>query len=209
MHFRVTAKGEDQGEFILRMPGVHNVRNALATIALCDEQQVHIEATRKALADFEGVQRRFSERGQVNGITVIDDYGHHPTELTATLAAARNAYPDQRIVASFQPHRYTRVRDHLEAFAASLDPADVVVLTDVYPAGEKPIPGADTEALLGLIRERSPSGRLIVHEPSVDDLCDTLLDLAKEGDIVLTLGAGSITHSSYRLVEKLRERTTL
>ena len=137
--FRVTARGKDEGEFTVAMPGLHNVRNALACIALCDEQQVHREVTREALANFAGVQRRFSHRGEVDGVHVYDDYGHHPTEIRATLQAARAAFPDARIVAAFQPHRYSRVRNHFDEFVDAFDGADLTVLTDIYPAGEAPI----------------------------------------------------------------------
>jgi UDP-N-acetylmuramate--alanine ligase len=203
--FRVNARGEDQGVFTLSMPGRHNVLNALATIALCDEQQVHIEITRKALADFAGVQRRFTLRGEVDGVTVVDDYGHHPTEIRATLSGARSSYPDRRVIAVVQPHRYSRVRDHLDEFPGSLDDADVVIITDIYAAGESPIDGISGGRLAELIRARR-SGRTVVHQPEFDALADTVLELSRSGDIVLTLGAGSITHASVTLVERLTAR---
>jgi UDP-N-acetylmuramate--alanine ligase len=207
--FRVLAHGEDRGTFELAMPGRHNVQNALAAIALCDEQGVSTAVSRKALAEFGGVQRRFTLRGEVGEIAIVDDYGHHPTELRATLAAARIAYPQRRIVAAFQPHRYTRVRDHLEDFAASLDEADLVVLTPIYAAGEPPIPGIDSERLASLIRERKPGREvLLVDDPLAqgDPVAATtklLCERCQPGDLTLTLGAGSITRVSHALVEAL------
>jgi UDP-N-acetylmuramate--alanine ligase len=202
VRFRAIARGEDKGEFVLHMPGRHNVLNALATIALCDEQQVHVEITREALSEFSGVQRRFTVRAEAGGIAVVDDYAHHPTEVRATLAGARGAYPDRRIVAAFQPHRYTRVRDHLEGFAAALDEADVVVLTDVYAAGETPIPGVDAARLCERLRARRPE-RPVEFVPGVDELAEHLATIAREGDVVLTLGAGSITRASFDLAQRL------
>jgi UDP-N-acetylmuramate--alanine ligase len=203
-HFRVIARGEDQGVFSLAMPGRHNVLNALATIALCDEQQVHIEITRKALAEFAGVQRRFTLRGEVGGVTVVDDYGHHPTEIRATLAGARTSYPDHRLVAVLQPHRYTRVRDNLDEFPGALDDADVVIVTDVYPAGEAPIEGISGKRLAELIRDRR-EGRTVLHQPELETLTEALAELARAGDLFVTLGAGSITRTSVALVEHLSE----
>ncbi|EDM77608.1 UDP-N-acetylmuramate--alanine ligase [Plesiocystis pacifica SIR-1] len=209
-HFRVTAHGEDRGRFELAMPGRHNVLNALATIALCDEQGVSTEVTRKALREFQGVQRRFTVRGDVDGVVVVDDYGHHPTELRATLAAARDAAPTRRLVATFQPHRYTRLRNHYEDFAASLDAADLVVLTPVYAAGEQPIEGYSAEGLGSLLRARKPERPVVLVGPQslgraevVEVTTRRLHELCASGDIVLTLGAGTITQVSHRLVEAL------
>ena len=202
--FRVLAHGEDRGEFELSMPGRHNILNALATIALCDEQGVASEISRKALSEFAGVQRRFTRRGEVGGVAVVDDYGHHPTELRATLAAARGAYPERRIVAAFQPHRYTRVRNHLDDFAASLDDADLVVLTPIYRAGEKPIEGITSERLAALVRKRKPGREVLVVAESSDVVAATtalLQTLLRAGDLALTLGAGSITEVSHALVD--------
>ena len=209
--FRVLAHGEDRGEFELSMPGRHNILNALATIALCDEQGVSSEITRKALSEFAGVQRRFTRRGEVGGVAVVDDYGHHPTELRATLAAARGAYPSRRIVAAFQPHRYTRVRDHLDQFAASLDDADLVVLTPIYRAGEKPIEGISSARLAELARARKPGREVLLVEVEeggdvVERTTELLSTLLRKGDLALTLGAGSITKVSHALVDA-RART--
>ncbi|MCB9753893.1 MAG: UDP-N-acetylmuramate--L-alanine ligase [Myxococcales bacterium] len=200
--FRVTARGQDLGEFTLHMPGRHNVLNAVATIAVCDDQEVDIEVTRRALAEFAGVQRRFTVRGTAGGVLVVDDYGHHPTELRATLAGARTSYPHQRLIAAFQPHRYTRVRDHLEAFAESLDAADVVVLTDIYRAGEQPIEGVTIERLVERTRARRPD-RPVVLVRELEALTGSLFELSRPGDVIITLGAGSITNVSVELATRL------
>ncbi len=205
--FRVLAHGEDHGSFELAMPGRHNVLNALAAIALCDEQGVSTAVSQKALAGFSGVQRRFTLRGEVGDVAVVDDYGHHPTELRATLAAARVAYPQRRIIAAFQPHRYTRVRDHLEDFAASLDDADLVVLTPIYAAGEAPIEGIDSERLANQIRARKPEREVLLIDDDGDPVAATtslLSQRCEPGDLALTLGAGSITRVSHALVDALR-----
>lgn len=201
-HFHTLVRGTDHGEFTLHMPGIHNVANALAAIAIADELEVPIEITRAALAGFEGVQRRFTIRGEARGVMVVDDYGHHPTEVRATLAGARTSFPTRRIVAALQPHRYSRLRDNLEGFAACLDLADVVVVTDVYPAGEAPIPGIDAARLVELVTARVPD-RPVLHEPDVTALPARLAALAEPGDLVLTLGAGNITRCGPQLVSLL------
>jgi UDP-N-acetylmuramate--alanine ligase len=184
------------------MPGVHNVGNALAAIVIADELEIPIEVTRAALAGFEGVQRRFTIRGESKGVLVVDDYGHHPTEIRATLAGARTSYPSRRIVAALQPHRYTRLRDNLEGFAACLDAADIVVVTDVYAAGEAPIPGIDSKRLVELAQARMPD-RLVIHEGAIAELPARLAAIAEPGDLVLTLGAGNITRAGPVLLELL------
>jgi UDP-N-acetylmuramate--alanine ligase len=201
--FHVVVRGADRGEFALHMPGVHNVGNALAAIAIADELEVPIEVTRRALAEFEGVQRRFTIRGEIGDVMVVDDYGHHPTEIRATLAGARTSFPTRRLVAALQPHRYTRLRDNMEGFAACLDAADVVVVTDVYPAGEPPIAGVHAARLVELVRARNPE-RIVVHEPDVAAMPARLAALALPGDLVLTLGAGNITRTGPALLELLR-----
>ena len=187
------------------MPGVHNVLNALAVIAVCDAQEVPRAVTSAALEEFTGVQRRFSVRGTAGGVMVVDDYGHHPTEIRATLAGARTSYPERRLVAVFQPHRHSRVRDHLEGFADCLDLADEVVLTDIYAAGEAPIPGVSIERLLELTRARVP-GRSVRLERSVAGLAERLSEGTCPGDLEITLGAGSITRVSHELAAILGAR---
>jgi UDP-N-acetylmuramate--alanine ligase len=200
--FRVVVRGRDRGEFSLAMPGVHNVRNALAAIAIADEYAVDPEVTRQALATFAGVQRRFTLRGQARGVVVVDDYGHHPTEIAATLAGARQCYGEHRLVAVLQPHRYTRLRDNFEAFVGCLDLAHLVVLTDIYSAGEPPLPGITVHALAERLRARTP-GRTVVVEPDFERVPERVAEHVTAGDLVLTLGAGSITRVGPRLLERL------
>jgi UDP-N-acetylmuramate--alanine ligase len=180
---------------LLNAPGVHNVRNALAAIAVADELGVPDEAILAALADFTGVGRRFQRYGEIAArdgghFTLIDDYGHHPVEMQVTLAAARGAFPGRRLVLAFQPHRYTRTRDLFEDFVRVLPSADAVLLAEVYAAGEPPIVAADGRALSRALRV---AGR--VEPVFVEDIAtmpQAILDLARDGDVVLAMGAGSI-----------------
>jgi UDP-N-acetylmuramate--alanine ligase len=189
----------------LNLPGRHNVLNALAAIAVATELEIDDEAIRRALAEFQGIDRRLQTLGELatarGHITVIDDYAHHPTEIAATLEAARQGWPDRRIVLVFQPHRYTRTRDLLDAFAKALSEPDALVVAEVYPAGEAPIAGADATALCRAIRSR---GRI---EPvmlgSLDELPRALADLVRDGDVVLTMGAGSIGAAARELPRQL------
>ena len=181
----------------LAAAGVHNVRNALAAIAIGREVGVTDAAIAKALAEFKGVDRRFQRHGDValdggGAFTLIDDYGHHPVEVAATLAAVRESFPGRRIVLAFQPHRYTRTRDLFEDFVRVLGSVDALVLADVYPAGEPPIMAADGRALARAVRV---AGRVEpVFVESIGDLHGAIRAIARDGDIVVTMGAGSIGH---------------
>ncbi len=178
----------------LHLPGMHNVRNALAAIAVADELQIGSDAVVKALADFEGIDRRFQQMGVVKttegSVLLVDDYGHHPTEIAATLSAARTGWPGKRVVLVFQPHRYSRTRDLMDDFATVLCDADVLVLLEVYAAGEEPIAAADGRAMARAVRTRGSVEPVFVE--SLDDLQPVLLDLIEDGDLVLTMGAGDI-----------------
>ena len=194
---------ETLGELELSVPGMHSVRNALAAIAVGLELDVPFKKIASALAEFRGAERRFENRGVVNGITVIDDYGHHPTEIAAVLAAARAANPP-RIVVAFQPHRYTRTRDLMNEFGVALAGADEVVLTGIYAASEDPIPGVTIEALAAAVNQaRSAPVHLV---PRLDDVAARVADIARPGDLVITLGAGSIGGLATTLVEELGRR---
>jgi len=187
----------------LNLPGEHNVRNALAAIAVATEVGADDAAILKALAEFSGVGRRFQRYGEVKlpgggSFTLIDDYGHHPTEMAATLAAARGAFPGRRIVVAFQPHRYTRTRDCFEDFVRVLGQADVVLLTEVYAAGEAPIVAADGRALARALRIAGKIEPLFVE--NVADLPRAILSIARDGDVVITLGAGSIGATPAQLM---------
>jgi UDP-N-acetylmuramate--alanine ligase len=179
----------------LNLPGVHNVQNALAAIAVGREVGVADAAIARALAEFHGVDRRFQRHGEVDiagggAYTLIDDYGHHPAEMEATIAAARGSFPDRRLVLAFQPHRYTRTRDLFEDFVKVLSTVDALVLTDVYPAGETPIVAADGRALARAVRVAGKVEPVFVE--SVADMPAALRALVRDGDVVVTMGAGSI-----------------
>ena len=195
----------------LGLPGLHNVRNALATIAVADELQVPDEAVVRALQEFEGIDRRFQNLGEVETaagkVMLVDDYGHHPTEVAATLAAARSGWPDKRIVLVFQPHRYTRTRDLMDDFAQVLSETDVLVLLEVYAAGEAPITGADGRAIARAVRSRGSVEPVFVE--TLAELPAVLADLLAEGDLVLTMGAGDIGALAPELPAKLATKPTL
>jgi UDP-N-acetylmuramate--alanine ligase len=199
-NFSVEYKGTRLGDFLLRVPGIHNVRNATAAIAIGVGLDIPPAKIRAALAEFRGVDRRFQLKGKANGVSVIDDYGHHPTEIRATLAAAKSCgYRHVHVV--FQPHRYTRTRDLMDDFAASFDDADSLYLVDIYPASEQPIPGVSTEALARKITERS--GRPTFYAKSFQVAAIMAATEAQPGDMVLTLGAGSISQLGPQILERL------
>jgi UDP-N-acetylmuramate--alanine ligase len=191
------------GELRLQVPGRHSVQNALAAVAVGLELDVPFADIVSGLREFQGAERRFEHCGEVNGIRVIDDYGHHPTEIAAVLAAARAARP-ARIVVAFQPHRYTRTRDLMREFGLALAGADEVVLTDIYAASEDPIPGITIEALAAATNTSRATPVHVV--PAVDDVAGALAQLAQPGDLLITLGAGSIGRVARRVVEALEQR---
>ena len=187
--FRAHYRGQKLGPFRIRIPGIHNVSNALAAIGVALEMDVPVDLIRSGLAAFSGVERRFQIRGEKNGIMVVDDYGHHPTEIRATVAAARTAW-SRRLVVVFQPHRYSRTRDLADEFAHAFDQADVVYVLDIYPGGEEPIPGISGQTIVEKIRE---AGHPAVHWVNGDPgLIARLRDELREGDALLTLGAGDV-----------------
>jgi UDP-N-acetylmuramate--alanine ligase len=194
MRFSVLREGAPALPVSLNLPGVHNVRNALAAIAVAHQLGVADGAIQEALAGFTGVGRRFARHGEIavpgGSFTLIDDYGHHPAEMAATLAAARGAFPGRRILLAFQPHRYTRTRDCFEDFVEVLSSADALLLTEVYPAGETPIVAADGRSLARALRV---AGRVEpVFVEGIEALPRAILEAARPGDVVITMGAGSI-----------------
>ena len=191
------------GPLTLAVPGRHSVQNALAAVAVGLELDVPFARIATALGEFGGAERRFERRGVVGGITVVDDYGHHPTEIAAVLAAARAAKPS-RIVVAFQPHRYTRTRDLMREFGTALAPADEVVLTDIYAASEDPIAGITIEALAAAVNAGRQTPVHVV--PRLDRVAAAVADLARPGDLILTLGAGSIGGLATALVSELERR---
>lgn len=205
-HFRLEYASDGRTmDLTLNLPGEHNVLNALAAIAIASELDVSDEAIAKALREFEGIGRRFQLYGEVNfgrgKALLVDDYGHHPTEIAATLRAARSAWPDRRLVQIFQPHRYTRTRDLFEDFAQVLSEVDVLVLMDVYAASEQPIAGADGRALARAIRVRGKVDPIFVSE--VEDVPAVLRNIMQDGDVVLTQGAGSVGALAASLPQEL------
>ncbi len=199
MHFTVTRINGVTTSFdvTLNLPGNHYVLNALAAIAVASELNVPDEAIIKALAEFKGVGRRFERYGEVPAkdggtFTLIDDYGHHPVEMQAVIAAARGAFPGRRLVLAFQPHRYTRTRDCFEDFVKVLSSVDALILTEVYPAGEPPIVAADGRSLVRAVRVADKVEPLFVETPA--ELPEAILGMAKDGDVVIVMGAGSIGH---------------
>lgn len=198
--FIVSHRGQTLGEVTLRMVGAHNVLNALACCAVAQELGIPFATTAEALGQFQGVQRRFTVRGERKGVTVVDDYGHHPAEIKATLAGARASFPHRRIVCAFQPHRYTRTRDLMGDFATAFNDADALVLTEIYAAGEDPIPGISGSRLHEAVKACGHRDAIFVERAA---LATTLRDRIREGDLVLTLGAGDITHAGEELLELL------
>jgi UDP-N-acetylmuramate--alanine ligase len=183
----------------LSVPGRHNLQNALAAIAVGLELGLPFETMAAALADFPGAERRFEIRGEPNGILIVDDYGHHPTEIAAVLAAARTL--ERRIIVAFQPHRFTRTAALMKEFGPALAGADHVVLADIYPAGEAPIEGVSATALAAEIRKAIAAP--VVMAPRLDDVRREVVSIARPGDVVITLGAGSIGTIAERLVQDL------
>jgi UDP-N-acetylmuramate--alanine ligase len=188
--FMAWRHADELGEVTLPMPGAHNVQNALAVLAVAEFLEIPFETYADALAHFEGVARRFTVRGEVGGITVVDDFGHHPAELRATLSGAKSSFGGRRVVAAFQPHRFTRTRDQLGEFARAFHDADKVAICDIFPAGEQPIDGVSSEVLVRLAREAGHHD--ITYVPRREDLAAWLDAQAKVGDLLITLGAGNI-----------------
>ena len=187
------------GRLVLSVPGRHNLQNALAAVAVGMELGLSFDRVAAGLRDFHGAERRFEVRGEPGGVLVVDDYGHHPTEIAAVLAAARSL--NRRIVVAFQPHRFTRTASLIDAFGPALAPADHIVLTDIYSAGEEPIPGVTLAALADAIRRHVSAPVDVV--PRIEDVAAAVARIAKRGDVVITLGAGSIGSVPERLIEVL------
>ena len=191
------------GTLQLQVPGRHNLLNALAAVAVGLETGVAFKRLAAALAEFRGAERRFERRGEAGGVLVVDDYGHHPTEIAAVIAAAR-AGVDRRVVVVFQPHRYTRTRDLLNEFGRALAAADEVVVTDIYSAGEQPIAGITVDVVAQAVRKTATCPVHVVR--ALDDLPAAVASLAKQGDLIITLGAGSIGGVADKILDAIRRR---
>jgi UDP-N-acetylmuramate--alanine ligase len=200
--FAVRHRGEALGSVRLRLAGRHNVLNALAAIAVALELDVPFARAAEALGSFPGIERRFEIKGEVAGVRVVDDYGHHPAEIVATLSAAR-ALHRGRIVVAFQLHRYTRTRDLWEEFTSAFNDADLLLMTEIYAAGEAKVPGVEAATLVEEIRAHGH--RDVQFVPDLDAVLERLAAEVLPGDLVVTLGAGSIATLGARLVERLRE----
>ncbi|MDO8946577.1 MAG: UDP-N-acetylmuramate--L-alanine ligase [Desulfocapsaceae bacterium] len=198
----VVKKGDTQlGEIHLSLPGRHNVYNALAAVCVGLELEIPFAVIAGALGSFEGVQRRMQLKGEAQGITIIDDYGHHPTEIRATLSAIKEAWPEKRLVVLFQPHRYTRTEALYKDFLTAFHQADFLVMTDIYAASEMPIPGVSSENLLLDIKQHGQRHTQLI--PAVEGLAEALLPLLLKDDLVLTLGAGNIVRAGEDLLDLL------
>jgi UDP-N-acetylmuramate--alanine ligase len=195
-------KGVRLGEISFNMPGAHNVLNALGAIAIAMELDIPFETIREGFASFGGVGRRFQLKGEVNGIMVIDDYGHHPTEVRATLGGAKAGWGDRRLVVVFQPHRFSRTKELFEEFVQAFHDADVLILTDIYPAGEAPIEGVTAESLATRIRRHGQ--RDVTWISDRDLLCDHLERVLQPGDILLTLGAGNAWQIGETMLQRMK-----
>jgi UDP-N-acetylmuramate--alanine ligase len=202
-YFRVSYRAKQLDEFVLHVPGTHNILNATAAIAAGIGLEIPVEVIRTALENFRGVDRRFQLKGKVSGVSVIDDYGHHPTEIKATLAAAKQC-GFRKIHVIFQPHRYTRTKELMEDFTLAFQDADTLRILDIYAASEQPIDGITAEILATRIQEAS--GQKVRYSSSFAEVAASVSSEAEDGDMVLTLGAGSVSHLGPMIMEKLQSR---
>jgi len=202
--FQVRREGEAVGEVSLQVPGLHNIYNSLAAVAVGLELEVPFDTIAGALAEFTGVNRRFQLKGEAAGVIVVDDYGHHPTEIRATLVAAKLGSRGRRMVVLFQPHRYTRTQDLMDEFARSFNNADVLMVTDIYAASEDPIEGVTAESLVGAVRRFGHKDARYVG--TIEEATQALLEEVRPNDMVITLGAGNVYRVGERLPELLKER---
>jgi UDP-N-acetylmuramate--alanine ligase len=206
--FQVMRAGAPPFEVTVNLPGTHNVLNSLAAIAVALELGVEQGAISRALAAFQGIDRRLQHIAdvdtEVGRVTIVDDYGHHPTEVAATLQALRQGYSGRRLVLAFQPHRYTRTRDLIDDFGKALSAADALLVTEVYAAGEAPIAGADGRAICRAVRSRGQVEPVFVEK--VEDLAAALTDVMRANDVIVTMGAGHISAISHALPGQLARR---
>jgi UDP-N-acetylmuramate--alanine ligase len=199
--YRLLYRGEDLGTVNLNLPGIHNVYNSMASIAIGRELGIPFPAILEALKEVEGVQRRLQVKGKANGVTVVDDYGHHPTEIKVTLQAVRQCWPDRRTVVVFQPHRYSRTEALFDDFTRAFYEADSLVVLSIYPAGEMPIEDVTAEKLCEAIRQHGHKD--VVYRDSLSEALPHLKDILQPGDILLTLGAGNVWQVGEKFLEDL------
>jgi UDP-N-acetylmuramate--alanine ligase len=203
--FEVLYHNQSLGRVFVGMPGEHNVLNSLAAAAVGLELDLDIEVIRTGLRNLGGVARRFELKGEHGNILILDDYGHHPTEIVATLKTARESWPDRRLLVVFQPHRYTRTRDLFDRFVISFNEADVLIVNPIYSAGEKPINGVSAERLCEGIKAHGH--KEAIYCSGKEETLSTLLSIVESGDLVMTLGAGNIYELGLRLLSELKART--
>ena len=203
--FSIYYHGRELGRVRRNTPGRHVILNSLAAIAVALELEIEFPVIAHALEKFQGVQRRLQIKGEQQGILVVDDYGHHPTEIRATLDAVREGWPDRRLIVVFQPHRYTRTKGLFNDFATAFYRTDVLILTDIYAASEQPIEGVSSAALLEAVRQHGH--RNAHHHANLETLPADLLDFTEEGDLVLTLGAGNVVQVGEQLLQLLKQKT--
>lgn len=201
--FRVLKGDTELGIIELAVGGQHNALNSLAVVAVCDELAVPFSKVRTGLMSFRGVHRRQELKGKKADITVIDDYGHHPTEIKKTLEAVRTGFPKNRLITVFQPHRYTRTKFLHRQFGPSFSLTDILIITDIYPAGEQPIAGVSSLLIVNAIKENNPDKPKIVHEQDFTKIIDYILEIIKPGDVILTLGAGNIWQIGEAVLKRL------
>ncbi len=199
--FTVRFRDREVGRVRLNRPGRHVIYNSLAAIGVALELEIDFAVIARALEGFQGVQRRLQVKGEAGGVLVVDDYGHHPTEIRATLDAVREGWPERRVVVAFQPHRYTRTRALFAEFTTAFRRADVLVLADIYAASEQPIEGITSESLLEAIKQHGQ--RQTVHIPNLVQRPEALLEVLQPGDLLLTLGAGNIVQAGEQLLAQL------
>ena len=199
--FEILYKGESLGRMKVGMPGNHSVLNALAAIGVGLELNIDLKDIKKGLADLGGLARRFQKKGEKNGVMVIDDYGHHPTEIMASLEAAREAWPEDRLIVIFQPHRYTRTKELYDRFVISFNHSDVLIISPIYPAGEKEIAGVDSQWLYKGIKEHGHKEVYLVE--NLEEAVTLLNEMVKPGDRIVTLGAGDVYKVGEKLLEKM------
>jgi len=200
-HFEVVYQGRSLGRVVVGIPGGHNVLNAMAAILVGIELDIPMEDIRKGLKNLGGLGRRFQVKGEKNGVLVLDDYGHHPTEIVATLETARGCWPDRRLLVLFQPHRYTRTQSLYDRFVISFNHADVLMVAPIYSAGERPIEGVNAEWLCRGIKEHGHKEVLLCK--NLEDILKTAREITRPGDVVMTLGAGDIFHAGEELLKVL------
>lgn len=201
--FKVRYKEKDLGEIKLFVPGVHNVKNSLAALCVGLELEIPLEKIKKALAEFRGVHRRFEIKGEINGVMIVDDYAHHPTEIKATLKAAREGWK-KRIIAVFQPHLYSRTKDFHKEFGRSFFDSDILIVTDIYPAREEPLPGITGELIASSAREFGH--KEVFYIPKKEQVVPFLMESLKESDLVITIGAGDIYKIGEDIISTFKER---